>query len=383
MIEGSVVQIAYDQEQNRPSWRRTKCDYEEDENSAVHEGVAPASRGDPARASDRAGDRCGVTRHASGRGPGVRPDPVQPLTRRAPRRGRRLPDPAGAPPAGSGASRPGPARNADGPERVGRGVTSLRARARVRAPELHGAGGWLNTGGRPLSLADLRGRIVLLDFWTFCCVNCLHVIEELRPLEERYADVLVVVGVHSPKFPHEADHAALAAAVERYELHHPVLDDPELRTWQQYAVRAWPTLVVIDPEGYVVSVAAGEGHADGARPADRRAGHRARRPRHPAPRRRPVRAAAAAARPPCASPAVSPSRRPGRCWSPTPGTTRWSSWRRTARPCCAGSAPASAAAPTAGRTRPASPSRRASPCCPPRSPRPSATTSWSPTPSTT
>ena len=141
-------------------------------------------------------------------------------------------------------------------------MTSLRARARVRAPELHGAGGWLNTGGEPLSLAALRGRIVVLDFWTFCCVNCLHVIEELRALEERYADVLVVVGVHSPKFPHEADHAALAAAVERYELHHPVLDDPELHTWRQYAVRAWPTLVVIDPEGYVVSVAAGEGHAE-------------------------------------------------------------------------------------------------------------------------
>ena len=145
---------------------------------------------------------------------------------------------------------------------VGRGVPNLRVRARVRAPELHGAGGWLNTGGRSLSLADLRGRIVLLDFWTFCCVNCLHVIEELRALEERYADVLVVVGVHSPKFPHEADHAALAAAVERYELHHAVLDDPELSMWQQYAVRAWPTLVVIDPEGYVVSVAAGEGHAE-------------------------------------------------------------------------------------------------------------------------
>jgi len=141
-------------------------------------------------------------------------------------------------------------------------VTTLRARARVRAPELHGAGGWLNTGGKPLSLAALRGRIVLLDFWTFCCINCLHVIEELRALEARYADVLVNIGVHSPKFPHEADHAALAAAVERYEVHHPVLDDPELHTWRQYAVRAWPTLVVIDPEGYVVSVAAGEGHAD-------------------------------------------------------------------------------------------------------------------------
>jgi thiol-disulfide isomerase/thioredoxin len=141
-------------------------------------------------------------------------------------------------------------------------VTTLRARARVRAPELHGAGGWLNTGGKPLSLAALRGRIVLLDFWTFCCINCLHVIEELRALEARYADVLVNIGVHSPKFPHEADHAALAAAVERYEVHHPVLDDPELHTWRQYAVRAWPTLVVIDPEGYVVSIAAGEGHAE-------------------------------------------------------------------------------------------------------------------------
>jgi thiol-disulfide isomerase/thioredoxin len=134
---------------------------------------------------------------------------------------------------------------------------------RVRAPELTGAGGWLNTGGRALTRADLLGKIVLLDFWAFCCVNCLHVIEELRALEERYADVLVVVGVHSPKFPHEADHEALTAAVERYEVHHPVLDDPDLRMWQEYAVRAWPTLVLVDPEGYVVAMAAGEGHADG------------------------------------------------------------------------------------------------------------------------
>src|SRR5262249_10802322 len=141
-------------------------------------------------------------------------------------------------------------------------MESPRSRVRVRAPELRGRG-WLNTGGRPLSLAELRGRIVLLDFWTFCCVNCLHVLDELRPLEDKYADVLVTIGVHSPKFLHEADPDALAAAVERYEIGHPVLDDPGLETWQQYAVRAWPTLVVIDPEGYVVAHAAGEGHADG------------------------------------------------------------------------------------------------------------------------
>ena len=130
---------------------------------------------------------------------------------------------------------------------------------RVRAPELAGRG-WLNTDG-PLSLKDLRGRFVLLDFWTFCCVNCLHVLDELRPVEEKYADELVVIGVHSPKFVHEADPVALAQAVERYAVHHPVLDDPELVTWQAYTARAWPTLVLVDPEGYVVAQYAGEGHA--------------------------------------------------------------------------------------------------------------------------
>lgn len=139
---------------------------------------------------------------------------------------------------------------------------TVRAGYRVRASELEGRN-WLNTGGRQLGLEDLRGKIVLLDFWTFCCINCLHVLDELRPLEEKYADVLVTVGVHSPKFEHEADPVALAAAVERYEIHHPVLDDPELITWQAYAARAWPTLVVLDPEGYIVANLSGEGHAAG------------------------------------------------------------------------------------------------------------------------
>ncbi|WP_098007610.1 NHL domain-containing thioredoxin family protein [Streptomyces sp. sk226] len=137
----------------------------------------------------------------------------------------------------------------------------MATRARVRAPELIGKGGWLNTGDQQYTLADLRGRIVILDFWTFCCVNCLHVLDELRELEEKHRDTVVIIGVHSPKFVHEAEHQAVVDAVERYEVHHPVLDDPELATWKQYAVRAWPTLVVIDPEGYVVAQHAGEGHA--------------------------------------------------------------------------------------------------------------------------
>lgn len=138
---------------------------------------------------------------------------------------------------------------------------TMASRTRVRAPELIGKGGWLNTGDTEITLADLRGRIVILDFWTFCCVNCLHVLDELRELEEKHRDTVVIIGVHSPKFVHEAEHQAVVDAVERYGVHHPVLDDPELATWKQYAVRAWPTLVVIDPEGYIVAQHAGEGHA--------------------------------------------------------------------------------------------------------------------------
>jgi thiol-disulfide isomerase/thioredoxin len=116
----------------------------------------------------------------------------------------------------------------------------------------------LNTPA-PVTLPGQHGRFVLLDFWTFCCANCLHVLSELRPLEAEFAEILTVVGIHSPKFSHEADPAAVGAAIERYEIEHPVLNDPALRLWQQYAVKAWPTLVLIDPEGYVVATAAGEG----------------------------------------------------------------------------------------------------------------------------
>ena len=164
------------------------------------------------------------------------------------------------------------------------------SRLRVRAPELAGRG-WLNTGGRDVTLADLRGRIVVLDFWTFCCVNCLHVLDELRPLEERYDDSLVLIGVHSPKFEHEADPDALAAAVERYAVHHPVLDDPDLVTWKAYTARAWPTLVVIDPEGYIVASLSGEGHGHGLSVLIDELVAGAHGQGHAAPRRRAVRAA--------------------------------------------------------------------------------------------
>ncbi|SDI81634.1 Thiol-disulfide isomerase or thioredoxin [Frankineae bacterium MT45] len=131
-------------------------------------------------------------------------------------------------------------------------------RFRVRAPELRTDGDWINTDA-PLTLAALRGRVVLLDFWTSGCINCLHVLDELRPLEAKHGENLVVIGVHSPKFAHESTRASVAAATARYGIHHPVLSDPALTLWKQYAVRAWPTLVLIDQQGYVMAQAAGEG----------------------------------------------------------------------------------------------------------------------------
>ena len=175
-------------------------------------------------------------------------------------------------------------------------------RARVRAPELAGRA-WLGTGGADLSLAALRGKVVLLDFWTSCCVNCLHVLEELRDLERDFADVLVVVGVHSPKFAHEADPAAVADAVERYRVEHPVLDDPELTHLAAPTPpgpgrrSSWST-----PSGYVVAQLSGEGHAHGLRVLldGLVAEHEASR--HAAPRRRTVRPACRRRAPPCAIP---------------------------------------------------------------------------------
>jgi thiol-disulfide isomerase/thioredoxin/sugar lactone lactonase YvrE len=130
--------------------------------------------------------------------------------------------------------------------------------SKVRAPELVGAGGWIGTA-EPLSLSTLRGRVVVLDFWTYGCINCQRVLDDLAEVQRRWPDDVVVIGVHSPKFPHEAHHANVRRAVARLGIAHPVLDDPEMITWQQYGVRGWPTVVVIDPKGYVVGAMAGEG----------------------------------------------------------------------------------------------------------------------------
>lgn len=131
-------------------------------------------------------------------------------------------------------------------------------RERIHAPELAGATAWLNVE-RPPSLRELRGQLVILDFWTHCCINCLHVLPVLRDLEERHReDPLVVIGVHSAKFDAEKDAEHILQAMQRYGVAHPVAVDSEMSLWSQYAVRSWPTLVIIRPDGTLAAVAPGE-----------------------------------------------------------------------------------------------------------------------------
>ena len=129
---------------------------------------------------------------------------------------------------------------------------------RIHAPELTGGSEWFNVPA-PLSLKALRGKVVLLDFWTYGCVNCMHILPDLKFLEEKYKAELVVVGVHSAKFTNERKSENIRHILIRYDIDHPVVNDASFAIWREYGARAWPTQVLIDPEGYVVATASGEG----------------------------------------------------------------------------------------------------------------------------
>jgi thiol-disulfide isomerase/thioredoxin len=128
----------------------------------------------------------------------------------------------------------------------------------VTAPEFPAGMSWLNTD-RPLTLRQLRGKIVLLDFWTYCCINCMHILPDLKRLEQKYPDVLVVIGVHSAKFTNEGETEQIRRAILRYEIGHPVVNDRDFKIWRAYGASAWPTTVLIDPQGKVAGMRSGEG----------------------------------------------------------------------------------------------------------------------------
>ncbi len=132
---------------------------------------------------------------------------------------------------------------------------------RFAAPELDGGTEWLNTSG-PISMKDLRGKIVILDFWTYCCINCMHILPDLKYLERKYPNQLVVIGVHHPKFENEHDSENIRSAILRYEIEHPVVNDSNSTIGQNFGFSSWPTLVLIDPEGKYVGQQPGEGNRE-------------------------------------------------------------------------------------------------------------------------
>lgn len=124
-----------------------------------------------------------------------------------------------------------------------------------------GGTGWLNVSG-PIELKDLRGKIVVLDFWCYCCINCMHILPDLKFLEHKYPRELVVIGVHSAKFYNERDSENIRRAILRYDIEHPVLNDSRMAIWSKLGINSWPSFVVIDPEGKVVRGFSGEGHRE-------------------------------------------------------------------------------------------------------------------------
>ena len=133
-----------------------------------------------------------------------------------------------------------------------------------RAPQLSGAGPWLNRErGRPLELAELRGRVVLVDFWTYTWVNCLRTLPYLRAWDAKYRDLgLTVIGVHAPEFPFERSTANVKAAVQRNRLRYAVVQDNDYAIWNALYNQYWPAKYLIDAAGNIRYAHFGEGSYD-------------------------------------------------------------------------------------------------------------------------
>jgi DNA-binding beta-propeller fold protein YncE len=132
---------------------------------------------------------------------------------------------------------------------------------RVAIPEFSKDITWLNT--QPLTKQDLKGKFVLLDFWTYCCINCIHILPELKILERQFPNNLVVIGVHSAKFETEKQTDNIREAILRYEIEHPVINDADHSLWDTYGINSWPSIALIDPEGNFVGKNSGEFKAAG------------------------------------------------------------------------------------------------------------------------
>ncbi len=143
----------------------------------------------------------------------------------------------------------------DGEEKPARKANPFRNRTEF--PDFPKGLDWLNSK-KPLTKQDLKGKIVILDFWTYCCINCMHILPELKILEKQYPNELVVIGVHSAKFDTEKDTDNIRNAMRRHEIEHLVVNDADHKIWDNLGVSSWPTLMLIDPEGKVLGGHSGE-----------------------------------------------------------------------------------------------------------------------------
>jgi len=147
-------------------------------------------------------------------------------------------------------------RSFPGSEPVESARVQLASFSQDEVPSLDGGVGWINSG--PIELAKLKGKIVLLDFWTYCCINCHHVLPVLARLEQKYKNEVVVIGVHSGKFSSERNTENIRRKVAEYRIKHPVVNDENMTIWERFKIVSWPTLVVIGPNGQEIGRNPGE-----------------------------------------------------------------------------------------------------------------------------
>jgi DNA-binding beta-propeller fold protein YncE len=131
------------------------------------------------------------------------------------------------------------------------------AMERSRVPEILGNLQWFNVG-KPVSLRKQGGRVLLLDFGSYCSIHCQHVLADLHYLANKYHDKLVIIGIHSPKFPGEMNSMHVQKSVNKHHIHYPVVHDPTLKISKTYGIRSWPTQVLVDCEGYILGSLSGE-----------------------------------------------------------------------------------------------------------------------------
>jgi thiol-disulfide isomerase/thioredoxin len=143
-----------------------------------------------------------------------------------------------------------------------RAYTAHKSSASATAPELT-TGNWINS--EPLKLKDLRGRVVLIEFWTFGCYNCRNTLPFIKQWDDRYKEKgLIVIGVHSPEFDDEREVENVRREVASLGIRYPVVTDNDYQTWDAYNVAAWPTVFLLDKQGRIRWMHVGEGNYDEA-----------------------------------------------------------------------------------------------------------------------